>query len=946
MHLQQTLNQNQLTTFIKQLVSEVVEKHRDDLGGICLVFPTRRAGLFFRRELSNQVNEPVWSPEIYSIQDFLLKVSGRHLPDSLTLLFELFNIYKQYFPAEDFARFYPWGELMLRDFDDIDKYMADASKVFSTVTDIHTIDQQFALEEEDLEHLKIFWRNFFDRDPTLLRNEFMNTWKFLGDIYSSFRKTLISKNIAYEGMAYRELAEAFAKGEKSASGFDKIIFAGFYALSPAEQSVVSHLVETENANVYWDSDGYYVDDEMQEAGKFFRNNKLCGENFKWKQNHFETGKKNIEIAGVPLMVGQAKYAGNILLSLMKEKDFESSRTAVVLPDEKMLFPVLYSLPADLPDINVTMGYPLHQTPLFNLFESLIILQRNSREEKGGGASFYFRDVMNVLNHPYIRLIADKQIRQWQYRLNTTYIRIPLSKLTGDDSSELFRRLFVRVDTVSGMFEWFRRLLRMILEEMKESEFRLHRIESEFVYYFYTNLRRLEELMKDSIITDIETFWSIFREVLTSVRVPFTGEPLKGLQVMGFLETRVLDFDNVIVLSVNEDVLPAGRSKPSFIPFNIRKAFGLPTFEEQNAVAAFHFYRLIQRAKNIFLIHNSESKGLTTGERSRFLLQIEHELQRKFPQSISIRHKVISTRINNESLSEITIAKTPEIMEKLSRYISNEKPASSNISPSMLSTYISCSLKFYFNYVAGLKEPDEPEESMEGALLGKVLHKAMQLIYTGVDEITAEKIGQLKKKVGDIVDQAIHEEFVSINQLEGKNILMRNIILELVNRILDDDMRNAPIRILQLEKDVRQSFTLSNGLKVELKGIVDRVDEKDNVLRIIDYKSGKIEKKSGEISDYFVNPKMKEQFQATYYAYLTRNKIPGRQISSGLFALKSMSEGIWFLNKGESFTESQFHDFEQNLDKLIVGILSPENSFSQTDDIKQCEYCPFKPICNR
>jgi RecB family exonuclease len=944
-HLQQSKKHRFLSTFIQQLVAEIIEKHGDRLDSLCVVFPTRRAGLFFRKELAAQVKNPVWSPKIFSIQDFLLRLSGRNLADQLTLLFDLFRVYNQYFPAEDFARFYSWGELMLSDFDEIDKYLVSAPKIFETVTDLHKIDQQFALEEEDLEHLKQFWKNFFDRDPSLLRNEFLNTWKHLGNIYSSFRKILLAKNVAYEGMAYRELADNLTSGKKKNTEFTHIVFGGFYVLTPAEQSVVTHLVEAKEASVYWDADSYYADDEIQEAGKFFRSNKIAQGKFKWKHDHFATVKKEIEVAGIPLMVGQAKYAGNILQSLMKENGFDPSRTAVVLPDEKLLFPVLYSLPAELPDINVTMGYPLHQTPLFNLFESLIILQRNARPEKDD-VSFYYRDVLNILNHPYIRLIADKFIRRWQSDMSETFIRIPGTRLVSGETHDLFRQLFVRLSTVSGVFEWYRSLLHQILMAMKENDFKFHRLESEFVYYFYTNLVRLEDLMKDSIVTDIETFWRIFREVLTSVRVPFTGEPLKGLQVMGFLETRVLDFDNIIVLSVNEDVLPSSRNKPSYIPFSIRKAFGLPTYEEQNAVSAYHFYRLMQRAKKVFLIHNTESKGLTTGEQSRFLLQIENELVRKFPANISIQHKVISTRITKDKIEELVVEKTEPVMDRLSRFISNGQAATSFISASLLNSYIACQLRFYFQYVAGLAEPDETEDTIEAALLGRILHKAMQYIYTGIDEIDNDTVFALKKKINDVVDKAIHEEFVSINQLEGKNILMRNILRELVSRIIDEDKRSVPLRILQLEKDVRQSFKLSDGKGVELKGIIDRVDERKGLLRIIDYKTGKLDRKKGEIADYFTDPALKEQFQATYYAFLTHRAIPGRSIMSGLFAMRSMGEGIWFLNKGESFSEEQFSEFEKHLDELIQKIFSPEIPFTQTQDEKQCLYCAFKAICNR
>lgn len=418
--------------------------------------------------------------------------------------------------------------------------------------------------------------------------------------------------------------------------------------------------------------------------------------------------------------------------------------------------------------------------------------------------------------------------------------------------------------------------------------------------------------------------------------------------MGFLETRVLDFENVILLSVNEDVLPAAGNSPSFIPFNIRKAFGLPTYEEQHAVSAFHFYRLLQRAKNIFLLYNTEPKALTAGERSRFLLQIEHELKSKFPESINIIKKVITTPILKERVSEIVIEKSDAVMKELEKYsaASGSEPKA-KLSASGLQSYIACPLRFYFRYIAGLAEIEEQEENMEAATFGKVLHKAMQLIYADLPGIDENVLKGLSKKINDLVDQAIHLEFLAIDQLEGKNILLRNVIRELVSRILEVDKTYLPFAILQLEKDVTSIFEFQSGKVVKLFGIIDRVDEKDGSLRIVDYKTGKVEKrKPTAIEDYFNNTDYKEQFQAMYYAYLTNISIPGRQISVGLMALKTMKEGIWMLNNGEPFSAEQFTQFESHLKELITRIFDPEIPFAQTDDESRCKYCSYKEMCHR
>lgn len=939
-----------MKTFLQDLALEIKNKYGDKTGEICLVFPTRRAGLFFQKELAQLYDAPIWSPKVFSIQDYLLKLADANIPDQITLLFELYEVYHRYFPNEEFDAFYPWGELLLKDFDDLDKYLAPASKVFATVNDLHQIDADFGLPDEDLERLKHFWRNFFEHDLSRLKSEFVNTWKNLNDIYSQFIVRLKQKDWAYEGMAYRSLAENVSMETfKPMSEFVHTVFAGFYALSPAEEKIMSFLINEGKADIYWDTDSYYTNDHGQEAGKFIRENKLVKDKYQWKNSHFENIPKNIEFCGIPLMVGQTRYAGQILQEMIDEGKFVAEKTAVVLPDEKLLFPVLYSIPESVSDINVTMGYPLRQTPLFNLFETLIALQKNARIENDGHYSFYFRDVKKLLDHNYIRLAGGKAIQNWLEKLKETYIRISSKKIFSETSGEIFKLLFTIPTTIEDVFLWSQKILRVILEAMSGQGFKFHRLESEFIYTFFTQLKRLEDiLLKQQVKPTIPTFWKIFKEVTQSVRIPFSGEPLKGLQVMGFLETRVLDFENVVLLSVNEDVLPAAGNSPSFIPFNIRKAFGLPTFEEQHAVSAFHFYRLLQRAKNIFLIYNTEPKALTAGERSRFLLQIEHELQTKFPETISVSKKVITTPIIKEAVSPIVIDKTDVVLKELERFAS--QPGSmphSKLSASGLQSYIACSLRFYFQYVAGLKEPDEVEENMEAATFGKVLHKAMQLMYTGIPGIDAKTLNERKRMINTLVDQAIHEEFISIDQLEGKNILLRNVIRELVAGILEVDRTYLPFKILQLEKDVTTLFEFEKGKVAKLFGIIDRVDEKDEVLRIVDYKTGKVEKrKPAEIADYFHEVEYKEQFQAMYYAYLTNISIPGRKISSGLMALKSMKEGIWMLNNGEPFATEQFLQFEEHLKKLISDIFDPTKPFTQTEDESRCTYCSFKEMCHR
>ena len=943
-----------MQTFLQQLTDTLQKEHGHDLSGLTIIFPTRRAGLFFKQELASRATKPFWSPTVVTIQDFIGRLSPLAIPDPITLQFALYKVYHRYFPAEPFDRYYPWGELMLQDFSDIDRYMADASKVFRIVNDLREIEQEFQLDEEELEKLKRFWLSYFSKDPSRLKTEFINTWKHLGSIYIEYRKYLLEQNIAYEGLAFRIVAERLLEGkinddESSAN----IIFAGFYALTKSEEIILQHFIKNKGAKIFWDADSYYVDSPHQEAGTFFRKGNLAKEDFKWKMNHFAGQTKDIEVIGVPLLVGQAKYAGELLAGMMKDPDFRSERTAIVLPDENLLFPILYSLPEDLKDINVTMGYPLRVTPLYHLFETLISLRKNQRNEKEGRQSYYYRDVLTVLNHPYVRLVAPTPIQKWMNEYNKSRgIRVEGDQFDSH-SAEVFSVLFRKLKGVQDIFKWLQQILQMILNAMKAQEFRFHLIESEFVVQFYTHLSRLDDaLSREDLNVNLETSWFLFREIIQSVKIPFTGEPLKGLQVMGFLETRVLDFDRIIILSVNEDVLPASGNKPSFIPFNIRKAFGLPTFEDQHAVSAYHFYRLLQRAGKIHLLYNTESKAIAGGEKSRFLLQLEHELAPAFPEKIKFTEKVVSTPFAEEKAASIAVFKSPEIVKALERYLRNDSSAesetfSAKFSASALNTYISCSLKFYLRYLAGLKEEDETQEYMEAAGFGSILHHSMQLLYQDQIELTEVPLRELESNVDVALDTAIEEELQSEKRLVGKNLLLRNVLKELILKILRNDKKDVPIKLMALEKNIFREIELRDGMIVQLFGIVDRVDEQQGRVRILDYKTGIVNKRNApSLADLFSDPVYKEQFQAILYAYILKKDLPGAVISSGLVTLRDMSKGIWYLNDGLPFSEEAFLNFESGLKELLKSIFDPAIPFSQTDDEDRCKYCPYIGICNR
>lgn len=939
-----------MKSFLERLAVTVLEQSGNDLRKFCIVFPTRRAGVFFRRELSRLTARPLWAPAVFAIQDFIPGLSEMTIPDPITLRFELFRAYGKYFPGESFDRFYPWGDILLGDFNDVDAYLADPRKVFSLVRDLKDIDEAFGLPPEEMVRIRNFWEHFFNKDISRLQSEFIGTWEHLHSVYQEFRGLLSAKGHAYEGMAYRFIAESSQlENHPFLDGYNKVCFAGFYALSPAEATIIRRLVDTGKAEVFFDADTYYVDNPRQEAGTFLRNSVLTEKEFRWKEDYFGEGKKKIEVTGVPLLVGQAKYAGNLVNGLMKETGFRPEETAIVLPDEQLLLPLLYALPGEADKINVTMGYPLHATPLYHLFESLISLQENAREEKDAELSFYFRDITAILNHPYIRLLDPDGINRWMHELHENqWVRVLLSDLTVN-RSEVFGILFRQAENALDLIAWCRNVLIKILGTMQEQEYRFHRIESEFIFQFYTQLNRLEDIFREeNIVADTNTFWSLFREIVYSSRIPFAGEPLEGLQVMGFLETRVLDFKNVIILSLNEDVLPATGHQVSFIPYNLRRAFGLPTYEDKHAVSAYHFFRLLQRAENIHLLYNTESASRTSGECSRFIRQLENELVPEFQESISFNRKLLATPYNNEKIQPVIVEKNKVVQALLDAYLLKETvPGVRKFSASALSTYISCSLKFYFKYIAGLSEKEELREDWEAAEFGKVLHAGMQVLYRDAGLVTEKYLKAKTGQVANALDEAIHSLYPYRRAPEGKNILLRSAILDLMHRIIELDAKEAPFNMISLEQNMERKFSLKDGKSVVLMGILDRVDEKMGVTRVLDYKTGRIKFQSKTDADIlFSDPELKEQFQATMYAGILHAGFPKKKIKSALITLRAMSEGVRYFNDGAAFLDEDYQNFDTHLDVLISEIFNPTVPFRQTDDESRCLWCPYKEICNR
>jgi len=959
-----------MNTFMDSVCERILEKKINDLSDLCVVFPSRRAGLYFKYLLGKKLGSPAWSPAVFSIEDFMENLSGYIFADNLKLLIELFKVYKivskrenlkltgeyaGYDDGEDesFDNFYPWGEMLLKDFDAVDKYLVNAEILFKRIKDIKEIEENFPLELQ--ETFKKFWGSLFDTESTFVKENFLKIWQVLESLYCDYKAALAGKKICYPGMAYRELHDIIKSG-KNAVKWDKIIFAGFNSLSTSERNIMQMLAERGLAEIYFDGDDYYYSDKNQEAGYFLRKNtKFFGLEEKYG-SELLCGSKNIFRIGTSSNAALAKVLGSELKELSLKENFEPGKTAVILPDENLLLPVLYSVPEEIKEINVTMGLPFRDTPLYDFINLLFDLQDGCIFEKGK-YKFHFKNVEKVLLHPYIKFVDASLAYEILNYINTNNIfYFTPDEYAGKMPSILklvFRKLSATAETESYILDIIESVAERIISD-KTGDVEYRKFQMEYIFNFYTNFNRFNDTLKE-IVREInpETYRRFLIDLLGNLSIPFTGEPLKGLQVMGLLETRSIDFENVFVLSVNEGILPKGGMHNSFIPYSLRKAMRMPTYEDEDSVTAYYFYRLLQKAKNIYLIYNTDI-GNNVKEKSRYLLQIENELTER-NKNIKLTSKIVVPEFATGEKKSIEIRKDEFILSKLGNL--------KRFSPSSLIKYITCPLQFYFEKCAELKKKEEIEETFDSKLVGNVIHEILEFLfkkYEGavIDEkIITGIIDNVKNGFDEILYNALgkcNSEYV-LKDIGGKNYLFSDIVYQLLIRVLENEKKLVPYKIIALENDITDSFVFKSGNKeiaVEIHGRMDRVDEKDGITRIIDYKTGGFELKKFKedkpdvyFESLISNPDFKENFQAFFYGYFYSRISKSEKINVGIYPVKKLNEGIHTLKDG--FIEKElFGIFEDNLKKLFEEIFNPGVPFKQTEDERRCSYCPYSGLCYR
>jgi len=944
------------TTFLHDVADYFLSNFPDDNQAVCLVFPNRRAGTFFKKELLNLKPGAQWVPKILSTEDFVMELTRFRQIDTVSALFEFYAIYKETEKesADPFDVFSTWATQLLHDFQEIDLYCVDSKNLFGS------IDAAYAM------------RNWSPDGAELTANQqqYLKFWSRMGLWYNLFREHLLGKNMATSAMAYRYLAENIKTKDIP---WDHLIFAGFNALNASEQTIIKSLENRGKATMLWDLDQYYVDPAISEAGLFARNHlKETGhKKLNFTGNWINDLERKIHITGVAKNIGQALVAGSILDTLNTENS-DLTNTALVLCDEPLLMPVLEVLPEKLGKANITMGYPLHLLPVASLFSMCLemrirskIVRHNGEQERG----FYFKDIQRLLRNPVLASIlkpgeADAMIRRLE---NEREVFMPTSKLmsnlNGEDSPlAKFDYLFEQweIAPTAGL-DALLQLSESIRNHPKYAENNEQGYELESLFEITSLVNRIRTMLIGfNQLLEVKTLSRVFNQLLKQLTLPFLGEPLEGMQVMGLLETRNLDFKNLILLSVNENILPAAKSHQSFIPFDIALAFGLPTYRERDAVYAYHFYRMIQRAERVWLVYNTESDEFGKGEKSRYITQILEEL--KSPRT-EITSEIYVPKIPIGNDSEIVIKKDEKLITEIIKRFS-ATDGKSGLSPTAISSYLKCSLQFYFKNFSNIKTDKIKEEEIGADEIGNVAHKVLEDLYKPYvgRVISSSAIEIMLKEYEPLVDKAFKELSVGRNFEVGKNILVKYGTQRMIIQQLEAELKNIKsleeenmlLTLLSVEEWLTVPIEINSIIgkqQILLKGKADRIDQIAGQLRIIDYKTGAVEArklKLAETDELHLNGEMDKALQLLQYILMASTKYTNESIKSGIMSLKTPSTGIMEVGLGGDtiFTAERLPYLRDLFVKIVEEIVNPDLNFEQTDDLKNCSYCDFAGICNR
>ena len=903
-----------MKSFLSNVVSDVFIKKKVETHNLIFILPSQRACVFLREEIIKQLTAATFLPQIKSIENYIQELAEVKQIDTIQLLFEFYSVYKNNISKDrldSFDVFSQWATIALQDFNEVDRHLLDPKDLFTYLRDINRLEN---------------WN-----PTTEITKNYFSFFEKLHLYYDEFYKFLLSKKVGYQGLIYRE-AESNIQHYINSNKDKQVVLVGFNALNKAEELIFQELLQSGLGSIYWDADEGYLN-TSKESGMFLRKykkewNYFNHNAFNWIENHFNSEEKNIHFISTTKNVSQLKYVGELL-----QKKQNHNRTALVLADESLLSLTLNSLPNTVEKINITMGFPLTDIPLAGFFSNVFKLYLNQEKLNVTDKNlFYHKDVSNLLSHSYFKKLLNNDSLKSSTKIGKAN-RIFLSEshiseiFKGLESKNLLEFLFKKGN--SSVIKVIENCI-AICKELKDVTIG---IEREYVYRFFTVFQQLKALNENyGHITNLKTLNQFFKQITKNEKLSFQGEPLEGLQLMGMLETRVIDFETVIITSVNEGILPASKSEKSFIPFDVKKHFDLPTYQEKDAIFSYHFYRLLHRAKNIYILYNTEGDAYGTGEKSRFLTQMEIERD-------DIKHTTVSPKvtINTPELQEVS--KTDLVIKKLNEL------AQKGLSPSALSAYINNPIDFYYQKILGVKDLNEVEETVAVNTMGTVIHETLEHLYKPYvgQLLTVDSFKKMFLKVDDHVVDNFKKVYVNGDISKGKNKLIFEVSKKHVNRFLKQELQEIKegknIKILGLEKKMSAEINI-DGIKfpIKLHGIIDRIDEVDGVTRILDYKTGMVQSSQLRMTDFSKvsdDYKYTKALQVMLYAHLfieETNFDTTQPIEAGIISFKNLNSGFLKMNfaegrgKDHTISEGKINEFLVELKRIITEIYNPEIPF--------------------
>ncbi len=953
--------------FLHEVAADLIARLGDDLKDAAIIFNNKRPEAFLKKHLGGLQGNASFSPKFFTVSSFFAASASLVVADQLKQFFILHQEFNKLLitegkPTLSPDQFFPMANIILSDFAEVDYDLVNAEALFIQLEDIAQIQQQFShFTEEQQQFLERFWSSFSDDKQRTHQQKFLELWKRMPTLYRNFHQALQNQGLITSAQTYRRLAKGTADLPDFISSYKKLIFIGFNALNRCEEKLFKQWQEQGCALFYFDTDDYYLQDDLQEAGVFMRRNIFRSGLINSYFGHTFLGDKRsiVDVVKTQGHAAQAKVlAERINFESLAEFAENPEKTAIILADENLLVPVMQTLPPEAGIVNITMGYPLTQSPLFGLTELWLNIQEQINKQQKH--TVYYRDALAFLSHPLSGVKAAERERLQNLLIEKQWVEVPLTELhlISALAPNFFTSRHSGLQTIDALY-----LMLTAVLEQRQRQNQLNELEANLILEACKKLNLLyDNLDYYAPSLGLSLVFALIRKTLASLAVPLEGEPLRGIQVMGMLESRCLDFEHVIILGVNEGVMPKRNANPSFIPDSLRRANGMPVLENQDAIAAYLFYRLLQRAEKVTLVYDGLGGETEAAEPSRFIRQLAYESKLQF------NYLQQEQPVKIEPSNIIVIPKKDKVWKAMESFFYQGNPfKTNNISATALTTYLSCTLQFFFRYVAKIKEPEEVAENLEANQIGSALHQALEWFYADLiindTVITEERISQKLKEVPEYcraaLSMVIFNNRAKLKQPNSMQQIVLQIVGEYMKAILGHDLLHAPFQIIELEnkKDYKYHFPMEiNGQKkyLQLYGILDRVDEKDGQTRIVDYKTGSDELKYSSLEKLFERDgksQNKAVVQTLFYTYIYEQVKETSHVEPNLYAVRKMkTEGTQF-KSGKTILqaldlEEAKTGFKEHLQKTLNEMFDQQVPFLQTTRLETCQYCPYKDICER